>query len=127
MDCDTQGPQVIDPQHAADYIPPKIIENENFPYGFPIRVEEKCRLLLSFSIWRRRVCMIFGALVSIVIQIEDLLDRGYTVKLAEGLFYFEPYTAYQPVDRAVTVVAGPSWMEKDKSEASSLSHRLSIF
>lgn len=90
MNCDAQRPQVIDPQYTADYIPPKAIEDEDLPYGLSVRVEKKCRLLVSFAVWRRSVCMMFMALMNIVIQVKDLLDGRCRVKLTEGYYISNP-------------------------------------
>ena len=49
--------------------------------------------------------------MDIVVQIEGFLDGSYHVKLADWIVPSRALTAYQPVDRAVSVVAGPYWIK----------------
>jgi len=43
MNSDASGSQVIDPQHAADYIPSNIIKHQYFPYWLPVVIHNCCR------------------------------------------------------------------------------------
>lgn len=70
VNCDPPSPQVIDPQDTADDVSSEVVEDEDFPYGFPICVEDWGGFG-DEAVGRGSIlCGIWGD----VIEVEDALD-----------------------------------------------------
>lgn len=107
MNRDTPRSEVVNPQHTADDVSAHVVEHKDLPYRLAILVQYGGGVR-NEAVGGGRIMVRLCRMVGIMVQVEDLLDRGCKLVSARGPDGTrEPSTTYRPGGPEATWDATP--------------------